>query len=267
MYRSWPAFWNEEMTLAWVNMTYPNMGCLNIPTLVVWLVGWFIYWCSPKKITKNSHLVHLDAGTVVPGVRWDLVGVPASMKKQVVPAAKLVRWSGMNMCCRWYPEIAPWPSMIIPWCVCVSVSIFVYICCIHMYTRVFRDLSQTATWSNACWKHRRGRTCSCHSFVFRFMECSSCMPVRSRKAFTLNMFKCTYVILGMHHFNTLFGNYSWSMLMSRFLQHAQYMHCFLPCTECAFADGSRLDPNAFKANQIKIVMRVTDGFVSLKIGP
>jgi len=31
--------------------------------------------------------VHLDAGSVVPGVRWDLVGVPASMKKQVVPAA------------------------------------------------------------------------------------------------------------------------------------------------------------------------------------
>jgi hypothetical protein len=68
----------------------PQHGVLEHPN-VVWLVGWFIYWCSPKKITKNSHLVHLDAGSVVPGVRWDLVGVPASMKKQVVPAA---RWSG-----------------------------------------------------------------------------------------------------------------------------------------------------------------------------
>lgn len=198
------------------------------------------------------------------GIWWEYLP-PWKNRSSLQQGGQVVRDEHVLSLVSWNCSLAFYDNPLM--CVCVSVSIFVYICCIHMYTRVFRDLSQTATWSNACWKHRRRRTCSCHSFVFRFMECSSCMPVRSRKAFTLNMFKCTYVILGMHHFNTLFGNYSWSMLMSRFLQHAQYMHCFLPCTECAFADGSRLDPNAFKANQIKIVMRVTDGFVSLKIGP
>ena len=69
----------------------PQHGVLEHPNMSS-LVGWMIHLVfTQTKLTrtKNGHLVHLATWIpVVSGMRWDLVGVPASMtKKPLVLAA------------------------------------------------------------------------------------------------------------------------------------------------------------------------------------